>query len=877
MKKKLLFLITIFFLIGLTYNVNALSIGKVISEKTNLRTGPGTNYKVQDTIYYSDNLTLLSTEKVKNEKGCESNWYKAKYKNKTIYVCSTYITTSAKTIKVNTSSVNTRTGAGTNYSLYKKYTKGTVLVLNSNKKYKGKGCKNGWYQILYNNQKAKYICSNYVNNYTTKSNVIVTSENVPIKSNTTNKKNYTTVKYGDSLTLYDTKLYKGNNCTAKYNKILYKGQVKYICSSYILKTNEIGIINNIKGVNIRNTNYKLYKSMPYNSQVALVNKTTIKNSTCKDGFYKIKLNGSYRYVCSTYISLSDITTTTKSFVNIRAGAGSNYKKSGTFNKGDTVIIASKTKYKGSGCSSGFYKINHNGSIKYVCSSYTELGAPTSKTTNSTTTSNKVTKKVTKKTVANTSNYYYTTNKWTYRISEDYANVYSKVKSGNASGFVESIYLGTEVKVLSTSSSWSYISYYGGKKGYVASRLIEKYTDITKTDKTYCEKLKKQGFPESYCPYLSYLHSKYPNWVFKAEPTNDTFENALKNESGKNYTQIKNKYYCATSKNGNCILREAGSWYEAKDPFIAYLIDPRNYLNESNIFSFEALNYEKSYQTKGALKEVLGSSYLSSTSKDKNGKTYIDYFLQAAKDYNISPIHLVSRVKQEGGTNENYAPVSGTATARWNTLTGYICSPYVKISNRKATTTTAINFRKGAGTEYSKIRTIPKGDSITLVSTKKYKGTGCTQGFYKITHGLSLKGYYNYYNIGAYGENPQLRSLATAAGYVDDNYGTPWNTRGKAIVNGARFIASGYINQGQYTLFYQKFNVGPNTKVKYTHQYMTNVIAPASESLSIYRSYKDIKLLNKSFVFRIPVYKNMPTEYTSHMPVGGETAYLKALK
>ncbi|MDO4369244.1 MAG: hypothetical protein Q4C29_01760 [bacterium] len=873
MKRKILLLITIFVSLGIIYNVEALSIGKVVLEKTYLRSGPGTNYNYSGTLYYNDNVTLLSSEKEKDEKGCVSGWYKAKYKNKTVYICEHTITTSALTIKVNTDYINARVGAGTNYKFFKSFKNDSVLILNSSKKVAGSGCAGGWYQILYGNLTPKYVCSNYTDGYTTKSNVIVTTDSLSVKTSPNYTKNYTTLKYGDVVTLYDTSLYKGVNCPQKYNKILYNGQIKYVCSSSILKTNTVGVINNLKGATIRNTDYKAYKNISYGKTVSLVYKTTYKNKLCSNGFYKIKYDGSHRYICSEYVSLSSITTTTNNFVNVRSGPGINYSKAGSFYKNAPVILVSTTKYKSNSCASGYYKIYHNGGIKYICSSYTKLGevktnnstSGSSNNTNSTTT----TKKVTKKTVSGTSNYYYTTNKWTSRISEDYAYVYSKVKSGSASGFVESIYLGTEVKILGTSGSWTYISYYGGKKGYVATRLVESYSKVTKTNKTYCEQLKKAGFPESYCPYLSYLHSKYPNWVFKAEATNDTFENALRNESGKNYTQLKNKYYCVI-KNGSCILRESGSWYEAKDPYIAYLIDPRNYLNESNIFAFEALNYEKSYQTSNTLKEVLAPSYLSST-------TYINYFLNAAKSYDISPIHLASRVKQEGGTNAKYAPVSGNATVRWNTITGYICSPYVKISNNSATTTTSVNMRKGAGTEYSILRTIKKGDSVTLVSTKKYTGTGCSQGFYKIQHGLSLKGYYNYYNIGAYGDNPQARSLATAAGYVDDNYGTPWNTREKAIVYGARFIAKGYINQGQNTLFYQKFNVGPNTKVKYTHQYMTNIIAPASEALSIYRSYKDLNLLNKAFVFRIPVYKNMPTEHTSHMPVGGKTAYLNALK
>ena len=85
--------------------------------------------------------------------------------------------------------------------------------------------------------------------------------------------------------------------------------------------------------------------------------------------------------------------------------------------------------------------------------------------------------------------------------------------------------------------------------------------------------------------------------------------------------------------------------------------------------------------------------------------------------------------------------------------------------------------------------------------------------------------------------------------------------------GGKFIAEGYINKGQDTMYYQKFNTGPNNYFpKYTHQYMTNILAPASESLSTYRSYTELEILNKGLVFKIPVYSSMPSQITTHPPV-----------
>ena len=74
-------------------------------------------------------------------------------------------------------------------------------------------------------------------------------------------------------------------------------------------------------------------------------------------------------------------------------------------------------------------------------------------------------------------------------------------------------------------------------------------------------------------------------------------------------------------------------------------------------------------------------------------------------------------------------------------------------------------------------------------------------------------YYNFYNIGAFStcSNPIECALDFAKGY-DENYTSydrPWTTPEKAILNGAKYIANGYINVGQNTLYFQKFDVENN--------------------------------------------------------------------
>ena len=111
--------------------------------------------------------------------------------------------------------------------------------------------------------------------------------------------------------------------------------------------------------------------------------------------------------------------------------------------------------------------------------------------------------------------------------------------------------------------------------------------------------------------------------------------------------------------------------------------------------------------------------------------------------------------------------------------------------------------------------------------------------------------YNPFNIGAYGGTDPLYNglvYAKAAG---------WNTPEKALNGGAAMLSKYYINQGQYTTYYQRFNARNGASKIGTHQYMTNIKAPYSEALSTKNSYASYGITNHSLVFEIPIYNSMP--------------------
>lgn len=116
-----------------------------------------------------------------------------------------------------------------------------------------------------------------------------------------------------------------------------------------------------------------------------------------------------------------------------------------------------------------------------------------------------------------------------------------------------------------------------------------------------------------------------------------------------------------------------------------------------------------------------------------------------------------------------------------------------------------------------------------------------------------EGYYNYFNIGASGATDKA-VIESGLSYAKEK---GWTSPKLAIEGGARVISANYILKGQDTLYLQKFDVDASSNGLYWHQYMQNICAPSSEGYNIRKSYLNAGSLDNTFVFKIPVFNNMP--------------------
>ncbi|MBR0153261.1 MAG: hypothetical protein IJM26_05705 [Lachnospiraceae bacterium] len=396
-----------------------------------------------------------------------------------------------------------------------------------------------------------------------------------------------------------------------------------------------------------------------------------------------------------------------------------------------------------------------------------------------------------------------------------------VRTGYGTSYDQLTYNGVKVKLSAgarvtlleskdvSGTTWYKISFAYGTTtltGYVSGAYLKLESDSdTGDDESFEKELTAQGFPESYKEGLRLLHSIHPTWTFLAYQTGVTWSAAVKAENvpGKNLIPktrdisylsfAEGCYDYATDKH---VVFDGTTWVTASELALKYYMDPRNWLTESYIYQFETLSYEKSKQTEAGVEKILAGtpfakkSFSYTSGGSTKSTTYAKAIIDAAAYSGVSPYHLASRIKQEVVTGSN--SVSGSVSGNYS---GY-------------------------------------------------------------------QGYYNFYNIGASAstDGGAIRSALEFAKNGTSNatnnayYKIPWDNQYDAIVGGAAYIGSTYINKGQNTVYLQKFNVTGYSR--YGHQYMQNVEAPYSEAYKMYSAYSAMDEM--PLVFSIPVYVSLPS-------------------
>lgn len=211
-----------------------------------------------------------------------------------------------------------------------------------------------------------------------------------------------------------------------------------------------------------------------------------------------------------------------------------------------------------------------------------------------------------------------------------------------------LYVGHQVEILGSETAsngtlWYRIRYITPDNKTIIGWSVAKYYDITgyNSDPDYVKQLVALGFPESYANRLALLHTLYPEWVFEPVHTGLTWNEVIAGETKRPINMVPTSYDDAKKSvadteydwlTNRWTIRDGDSWVAVHPDYLAYVMDPRNFMTEEYIFQFESLSYNAS-QTIEGVKAIIGSSFMSKDVADSDGTTlnYANAFMSIAKE------------------------------------------------------------------------------------------------------------------------------------------------------------------------------------------------------------------------------------------------------
>ena len=159
--------------------------------------------------------------------------------------------------------------------------------------------------------------------------------------------------------------------------------------------------------------------------------------------------------------------------------------------------------------------------------------------------------------------------------------------------------------------------------------------------------KYPGIKES----IESLKAAHPNWNFKILYTGLDWNEVIQNEYighnaiptnlvPANSSTYNDKWICSIC---GLAVYDTGEWHCASDSAIKYMMDPRNFLDDSNIFQFLELTY--TYYNYEQVQKMVEGTFL-------NNVNTIEAIINSAKTYNVNAYYIIARLIQEQGKSGN---------------------------------------------------------------------------------------------------------------------------------------------------------------------------------------------------------------------------------
>ena len=212
----------------------------------------------------------------------------------------------------------------------------------------------------------------------------------------------------------------------------------------------------------------------------------------------------------------------------------------------------------------------------------------------------------------------------YNIISKCGGLYLDVSGGSA-------YNGTNIQIYEKNQTKS-------------QQFIIEETTITKENTSNFLGLDESKYP-GYKQLLQKLQNEHPNWSLQIYYTGLNWDEVLNNEDTivkgipRSLTQYTNEWRSEDTDYGS-------GWYKASRAAIAYMMDPRQSLDEGYVFQFQDLT-----STSGSYQDIynmISGTFLTKYSLYST-ESIINTILSSSSSYGISPFHIVSRILQEQGT------------------------------------------------------------------------------------------------------------------------------------------------------------------------------------------------------------------------------------
>ena len=599
-----------------------------------------------------------------------------------------------------------------------------------------------------------------------------------------------------------------------------------------------------------------------------------------NGWTKINVYGKEGYVSTQYLSKTkpststadsgstNVVKTTTKYVNVTKGSSLNMRSSASTSASVVSKLARGTKVTVTSEAKGWAKITAGGKTGYVSTSYLSSSNPNSQSSNNGNSGNTDTGKETAV---------------TKYVNVDKNSTLNMRSSASTSGSVVSkLARGTAVTVISEANGWAKVTA-GGKTGYVsssylsASKLDDSTGSESKPDTGSGTDTSTGNGEQGTTKYVNVDQGSSLNMRSKPSTSGAVVAKLAAGTAVIVYSEADGWAKVTANGQEGYVSSSYLTTKQAETPGVSIGDTVKTYVNyDMTLNEMADIQMKANPQTDKVYNVYIREDAIAFKSSDSTKGTVLGSGWRlrggAGTEYQVvnsvqngQVLTVTSKVKGSDG----YYWYKVNSTQSWVNASKEDTTYYLDPNNFLNTTVQSMQFLKlSAKADINDAEVnerILAGKGVLAGKASSFITAANAYGvneIYLISHALLETGngsstlakgvqvngktVYNMYGIGAYDGS----AISSGAQYA---YNAGWFTPEAAIIGGAKFIAQGYINAGQDTLYKMRWNPGAAESTgNATHQYATDIGWASKQVTQIHNLYS---LLNSyTLKLEIPVYK-----------------------